>query len=783
MIQHYLKVAWRNLLRYKTQSIISIVGLAVGFTCFALATLWIRYEMTFDDFHPGADRLYMLFQTGHKENTETLYANTRYTALLAEKLEKEYPEIEASCDIMTFWSHDYQTEDHHRHTILTAGIDSSFVKMFGIRLLSGTMDFMHESTMIAITSETAARLFGKEDPVGKEIWNSGGYKALIGAVVEGWGEHSNLPYGALKSTIPAPSIRTWDYPVYYTWVRLKNGVDAEAFKDKLYRQRVKLGDTGEELTQLRLMPITHCRYEFFWEQLPIQFHYLVMFCFTGGLVILCALFNYLSLFASRLRMRIREMALRKVCGSSYSRLYALLATEFVLVLCCSCLLGLVLIELCLPAFQKLSGVQGEVYVESLFYFAGLMLLAMLAFGLVLNHFNRRVFRQSLKGSTGKRSQQYFHRSSLVLQMSIGLFLAFCVVIILKQTYFLRNKDVGMGRKNTVTMQIYSLDQAQEVADQLRRIPLVSEMLFDCHAMFPQTGSFWTDCADWEGKQPSDEAMHIKTFFCGKEQFDFYKFLLLQGEAFSGDEVDERKLIINETAAKALGWRNPVGKAIIMKDGTRIPIIGLVKDVNLSSPTVPVDPIFLDPYKYEARLARAEQVSVLMRYRTGQWQPLQTAIDSVMFQHFPNVDYKLYDAETMYDEYLKSESTLLKLLSFVSVVCVLIATFGIYSFVTLTCERRRKEIAIRKVNGAKVRDILFLFLKEYLLILVVASAIAFPIGYALMKRWIENYVEQTPISWWVYGVVFAGIACVVLLSIWTRVWKAARQNPAEAIKSE
>ena len=133
--------------------------------------------------------------------------------------------------------------------------------------------------------------------------------------------------------------------------------------------------------------------------------------------------------------------------------------------------------------------------------------------------------------------------------------------------------------------------------------------------------------------------------------------------------------------------------------------------------------------------------------------------------------------------MKSERTLCQLLSIVSFICIAIAVFGIFSLVTLSCEQRRKEIAIRKVNGANVRVILNLFFKEYLILLAVASILAFPLGYLLMRRWLEEYVKQTPIEGWLYAVIFIGMGLVIFLSIIWRVWKAARQNPAEVIKSE
>lgn len=177
--------------------------------------------------------------------------------------------------------------------------------------------------------------------------------------------------------------------------------------------------------------------------------------------------------------------------------------------------------------------------------------------------------------------------------------------------------------------------------------------------------------------------------------------------------------------------------------------------------------------------------ILIKYRAGTWDDLKKRVDDVYakISTGSNKYHSLLNIEEEYSKFLKSETLLLKLLGFASLICVLIAAFGIFSFITLSCEQRRKEIAIRKVNGASVKEILTMFVKEYFILLVAASVIAFPIGYALMKKWLESYIEQTAISVWIYLAIFCGIGLLILLCIGWRVWQAAQQNPAEVIKSE
>ncbi len=782
MILHYLKVAFRNLLKYKTQSIISIVGLAVGFTCFALSTLWLRYEMTYDSFHEDAERIYQLFRQDSNISLDS--KNTAFYSSLASELKLHFPEIESACAIGESYN------DYGTHAMsLELQVDSSFLSMFHVRLLAGSMDFLTHAGQVALTEEAAIRRFGSESPLGKEIdLNNGNSKMTVVAVVSGWDKHSNLPFEIL-SMHPSQMENSRMYIALYVWIKLKKETDVSSFRKKLYAYRTMPNKWGNTTTNFEISPIEQCRYQLFpWKQV-VQFHYLILFSVTGGLVILCALFNYLSLFASRLRMRVREMALRKVCGSSNRRLFVQLSMEFILVLVLACTLGMAIIELTLPIFQVFTEVTGSIYVESLIYFAGLMLLAMLAFLLVVYYFNRQTLQRTLKGMVDKQGQQFFYRSSIVLQMVIGILFIFCIVVIVKQLDYLRNSDFGMERKNIGilypdaedNLAVLNLESksgvSAAVAEKLRQMPFIIEVVDGVNALFPKTYSSKIQVKEWEGKRPTDEVMWIETVSQGEAVTKFYQFRLLEGEFFSDNSDDNvSKVLINETCAKQFGWDNPIGKRI--GDYT---VVGMIKDFHNSSPTSRSEPVLVISASVRQRDNALK--TVLIKYGNHPWKTVRDSIDSMMVREFSGVQCRKVNVEEEYEKFLQSEDVLLKLLSIVAVVCILISAFGIYSFVTLTCERRRKEIAIRKVNGAKVSHILFIFLKEYTILLLISSVIAFSVGYMLMKRWLESYVEQTSISIWVYLVVFASITLVVLFSIGSRVWLAARQNPAEVIKSE
>ena len=258
--------------------------------------------------------------------------------------------------------------------------------------------------------------------------------------------------------------------------------------------------------------------------------------------------------------------------------------------------------------------------------------------------------------------------------------------------------------------------------------------------------------------------------------------LINGEWIT-DKSTADDICITETTAKKFGWtpQDAIGKRIYINERFSMIVTGVIKDCAYYSPSLPAPATaFINTEKQKHLWMRA---SVLFKFKEGTWQECKQQIEGMYEKECPDKLLRLFNEEEIYNQYLNSENILIKLLEAASIVCILISIFGIYSLVTLTCEQRRKEIAIRKINGAKISSILQMFFKEYLLLLAIAALIAFPVGYAAMKQWLETYNRQTDIGILPFITIFLGIAIVIILSIGHRVWKAANENPADVVKSE
>jgi len=245
------------------------------------------------------------------------------------------------------------------------------------------------------------------------------------------------------------------------------------------------------------------------------------------------------------------------------------------------------------------------------------------------------------------------------------------------------------------------------------------------------------------------------------------------------------VLINESAVKAFGWHEPVGKLFGYDDrGGGYRVKGVIKNVFNFPPTVPAKPFFYCNRSPNDTWGASGGTTVLFKYHVGMWKSCKEKIENLIKTEYADLSgITIFSAEEEYNKYLKSENALLKLLSFVSAICILICVFGFVSLVSLTCEERRKEIAIRKINGATAGDILAMFAKEYFLLLIIGAAIAFTTGYFIMQHWLEQYVKQTSIPAWIYFAIVLVLAMAIALCVGWQVYRASVENPAEVVKSE
>lgn len=787
MIKHCLKIAIRNLVKYKVQSAVSILGLAVGFVCFSLSLYWIHYEMTYDHFRQDADRIYMV--RTNDEYTEGKIS-TRVPYSLAAYLAQHFPDIAVAAPFHLI-SERISVNDKYQDAVFSSA-DSAWMNLMDIRIIKGNRNFMlpKDNAEIAITEEAAKKWFRTEDPIGKEVKMLRRTKKIC-AIVQAENRHTNFPFDFIGN----PELgKTWWYITWSILIKVKPDTDIEELESKInanlpaeLKQVTLTRKTGIERIILTPLSKLHDAKDFRDDkEAGITFQYIIYFSIAGILIITCALINYLTLFINRMRVRQREMALRMIHGANIRSLVSLLTVEFLLLLACAVTTGFLLIEICFPSFIELTGIdtaKSSLYGEA-FLFIGLISLIILTaiIGLLYILYHRSL-HLSLRYNTGRSTGTQLRRGSIVLQLFVCLSFIGCTVLINQQLDYLRHRDLGLKIKNRGSFSVMGDMDYTPLIRKIKELPMITEVMqpdyYPIVSQLTAIGQF----DNWEGLDiPIDTPVPVKLFLGKEDFFRFYDITLLAGE-WLDDLSTYEDIIINESLARRMGWspQEAIGKHIIQSYITYT-IVGVVKDCHYGAPTLPIPHTGFLVGEQMGLMQRS--AGILFKYKEGTWNECRKALEHLyQTECSPENILRLNSEEEVYNNYLRSEEMLTRLLSFASLVCILTAMFGIYSLVTLTCEQRRKEIAIRKVNGATVWSILFLFFREYLIMLCIAALFAFPITYVIIKQWILNYVWQVSISPLPFILILIGLALTVIAGISWRVWKAANENPAEVIKNE
>ena len=568
MIKHCLKIAIRNLVKYKVQSAVSILGLAVGFVCFSLSLYWIHYEMTYDHFRQDADRIYMV--RTNDEYTEGKIS-TRVPYSLAAYLAQHFPDIAVAAPFHLI-SERISVNDKYQDAVFSSA-DSAWMNLMDIRIIKGNRNFMlpKDNAEIAITEEAAKKWFRTEDPIGKEVKMLRRTKKIC-AIVQAENRHTNFPFDFIGN----PELgKTWWYITWSILIKVKPDTDIEELESKInanlpaeLKQVTSIRKTGIE--RIILTPLSKLHYAKDFrddKEAGITFQYIIYFSIAGILIITCALINYLTLFINRMRVRQREMALRMIHGANIRSLVSLLTVEFLLLLACAVTTGFLLIEICFPSFIELTGIdtaKSSLYGEA-FLFIGLISLIILTaiIGLLYILYHRSL-HLSLRYNTGRSTGTQLRRGSIVLQLFVCLSFIGCTVLINQQLDYLRHRDLGLKIKNRGSFSVMGDMDYTPLIRKIKELPMITEVMqpdyYPIVSQLTAIGQF----DNWEGLDiPIDTPVPVKLFLGKEDFFRFYDITLLAGE-WLDDLSTYEDIIINESLARRMGWspQEAIGKHII-----------------------------------------------------------------------------------------------------------------------------------------------------------------------------------------------------------------------------
>ena len=792
MLKHYIVIALRNFIKYKLQSIVSIVGLAIGLVCFAYGINWLKYETSYDGFYPQSKQIYMLYGVDKKTGKKT----EQLPLILAERLKRDYPEIIETTQIYGKYSSDFTYNGKRILNPDETFIDRKFFSFFPQKVVCGRQDnILQAINDIAITRSYAIKLFGTPEKALDKVISSGYEPNLkIVSVLEDMpdnsmftGEAFELDRNTRRDSQDVPEANQWMYLNVKIYLLLDKNTNIKAFEQKItdYTSVHKHNET----IFLKLIPITDVRHTF-GSELSFNLTYIRTFAITGFLLLLCVFFNFINLQTNRTYIRVREMKLRSAIGAGKKEMIYQLLLEYSLMIFIAILLAWSLMEVTSPLFRHVFRTaigNKELYADmikiSLFSWAITLLISLpLALRFI------RTSQLLVSGGARPHQKSQFRKIAMTAQLGICVFFLMCAFILLKQTSLMKNKNLGFEKEGLIQITMLNSDR-DNVAREINSLPIVKELvLASFFSIMHDPYSLTMKEVEWEGKSP-DTKVNFHVLEVGKNFLSAFQIPLLKGREL--DEADlvkgtrrlmSSKALINEEAARIMGYTDPIGKKLGFWNNQQqdVEVVGIVKDFQSTSLRNPIQPIIivLTPSQWNSYF-------YYVKVNPGDERKAIKAIRNAYKKHALPYDQQpeITTVEDILKELSRSEDASLQLFSLLAILCTLISIFGLYSISSSNIAQRRKEVAVRKVMGATSRTIIRMFIREYLSIAVIANLTALPLAWLFMHGWLEQYPYRINIQAWMYISIFLFTIVLIISTVLYQTLKASETNPAEVIKSE
>jgi putative ABC transport system permease protein len=788
MIKNYFKIAFRNLWRNKGFSAINIFGLAIGMASAILILLWIENEISHDRFHEKIDRIYIMNNRDHFNGKLQAWATT--PKILATTLRADYPEVEQAVRVNNANFLFTVGEKHlNAHGYFT---DSGFLKTFTFPLLQGNINTaLRENYHMVITNKLAKKLFGDDDAMGKIIRIDSNANFIVSGVLKDLPNNTKadfeflLPWSYLKTIGGDDSY--WGNNSVTTYVLLKPGVSEVAFDNKIKDITINHTKGGDEsTTQVFTQPLKDA-----WlysksengKYVAGRMERVKTFAIIAALILLIACINFMNLSTARSEKRAKEVGIRKVVGAQKKSLIAQFIGESILLAFLSGIIAITLVQLVLPSFNTL--VEKNLFIDFGNIKFWLIAIAFILFTGFLAGSYPAFFLSSfqpvkvLKGTFRSAQSAINPRKVLVvLQFTFAIALIICTVIVEHQIKYAESRDAGYAKDKLVYVPIEGeIDKHYEAikSDLLSKgaATAVTKSMSPISTRYSD-GWGWT----WEGSTEADK----KTDFVRMaSDADFIKTMgakLIEGRDIDIKNYpgDSTAMLLNETAVKAMRFKNPVGQ-IIHADDKNWTVVGVVKDFIYESPYEKINPLAV-----QGPRAWFTTIHFKLNPSNSTEKDLQIA-QNVFKEYNPQYPFNYHFVDAEYAQKFGEEKRTGTLAALFAGLTIFISCLGLFGLATYMAENRIKEIGVRKVLGASVTSITTLLSKDFLKLVIISFLIAAPIAWWAMNSWLQSYTYRISIQWWVFAL--AGILSVIIaiLTVSYQAIKAAISNPVKSLRSE
>ena len=805
MFKNYVKIAIRNLFRNKLYSFLNIAGLAIGIACCVLILLYVQDELSFDRFHEKADRIFRVNSHFFISERTMHFATTAHVQ--GQMFKDEYPEVE---NYVRFNQYElrsvirYKENTFYEEKFIYA--DHTLFDVFSFKLIKGNpKDALVKPNSLVITEEMAEKYFGSDDPIGKDLRVNVDTLYKVTGVIENIPKTSHIrpDFFASFSTLNLEPTGNAAQDLlmnvdYFTYILLREGADYKEFEQKLvgfidkYIGAVLKGLGGS--ARLEVQPLTriylHSDLDGELERTG-DISYVYLFSGIGLFILLLACLNFMNLATARSANRAKEVGLRKVVGALRPQLIKQFLGESMILTFIALILSLLLASLTMSIFRNISAKDLTMGIFSNpILMAGLLALFFIVsiIGGSYPAFFLSAFRpvEVLQGKLKRGAKSSILRIVLVsLQFTVSIVLIIGTLIVHKQLNYIRDSKLGYDKDHVVALRIRNPETQKKyeaIKSELLRHPKILNA--SASSSLPLGQNMFS--AHHAVGKPEDELIMLFGQVVDEDFIDTYKIEMAQGRNFSKEfpTDPEEAIIVNEAAVKKLGWQdNPINKEIerftSLTTRKKHRIIGVVKDYHFQSLREEIQPMILynaiafgGYYNRMSVRVRPENIRETIGFIESKWAEFDS--------QYP-LEYVFVDDQ--FDSLYRAEERLGQLFGYFTALAILIGCLGLFGLTSFTAEQRTKEIGIRKVLGASVPSVIMLLVREFTKWVLLAVLIAWPIGYFVMKTWLQNFHYRISLGFDTFLLAALLALIISIITVSYQSIRAALANPADSLKYE
>jgi putative ABC transport system permease protein len=798
MLKNYIKIAWRNLLKNKVSSFINVGGLAAGMAVAMLIGLWIYDELSFNKYHHNYDRIGQVLKHNGTEDIHQTYTALPMPAAkeLRNNFAGDFKYVVLAVRTSAILAYGENKFNQNGYYMEDGGLD-----LFSFKMLKGSLNGLSNPNSVFISESLTKKLFGDQDPVNKIIKLGASHTVKVAGVYEDLPVNSKFngvsylgSWDLMMETIDwARDLENnWNDNSFEVFVQLSPNADFEKVSAKIKGLERKFvnPDRLKYNPELFVHPMSNWHLYSNFENRKIAASEqlkLVWFYATIGLfVLLLACINFMNLSTARSEKRAKEVGIRKAIGSERGQLITQFFCESLLTAGLSFILAIILVQLTLPWFNTVAGKAIDIpYLNGSFWISGILfsiITGVLAGSYPALYLSSFKPIKVLKGVFQAGQFASVPRKVLVVfQFTVSIVLIIGTIIVFRQIEFGMSRPVGYSQQGLIQILKSSDDfnGKQEVLEnELKATGAVSET---AASSMQVTGAFSnTGGLEWKGKSPALED-DFAVVRITQNYINTIGSKLMNGRSFSAQLAsDSAGLIINETAAKYMGFKDPIGQTIkwdfAKGDNKNFKIIGVVKDMVMNSP--------FEPVKQTLFVLEKEPRWMIMRINPN--SSLTAAIPNIEAVFKKIVPAAPFDYKFVTDNYANkfaAEQRIGKLATFFAILAIMISCLGLFGLASFVAEQRTKEIGIRKVLGASVANLWQMLSKDFVVLVLISCLIAVPLANYFMSEWLAKYQYRSEISWWIFIAACVGALTVTLLTVSFQAIRAALANPVKSLRSE